>query len=125
VPAEIRELTNGGAHVSLDALGSPITCFNSVSCLRKRGRHVQVGLLVADQARTALPMDRVVAHELEVYGSHGIQAHRYPAIFEMIAAGKLQPQKLIGRQIHLAEAAEALVQMDTFAGIGVTVVDRF
>jgi alcohol dehydrogenase len=69
-------------------------------------------------------MDRVVAHELEIYGSHGIQAHRYPAIFAMIAAGKLQPQKLIGRRITLAEAPHALMQMDTFPETGVTVIDR-
>jgi alcohol dehydrogenase len=125
VVAAIRDLTSGGAHVSLDALGHPITCFNSVSCLRKRGRHVQVGLLLAEHSRPALPMDRVVAHELEIYGSHGIQAHRYPAIFAMITSGKLQPQRLVGRRIALAEAAEALIQMDTFAATGVTVIDRF
>jgi alcohol dehydrogenase len=123
--AAVREITSGGAHLSLDALGHPTTCFNSVACLRKRGRHVQVGLLLAEQSRPALPMDRVVAHELEILGSHGIQSHRYPAIFTMIAAGKLQPQKLVGRRIRLAEAADALTQMDTFAGTGVTVVDRF
>jgi alcohol dehydrogenase len=125
VVSAVREVTGGGAHVSLDALGHPTTCFNSVACLRKRGRHVQVGLLLADQSRPALPMDRVVAHELEIIGSHGIQAHRYPAIFAMIAAGKLRPQQLVGRKIRLAEAAEALMQMDTFTGTGVTVVDRF
>jgi alcohol dehydrogenase len=125
VAAAVRELTGGGAHLSLDALGHPTTCINSIASLRKRGRHVQVGLLLADQARPALPMDRVVAHELEILGSHGIQAHRYPAIFAMIAAGKLQPQKLVGRKISLADAADALVQMDAFAGTGVTVVDRF
>jgi alcohol dehydrogenase len=125
VPAAVRDVTGGGAQLSLDALGHPSTCFNSVACLRKRGRHVQVGLLLADQSRPALPMDRVIAHELEIYGSHGIQAHRYPAIFAMIASGKLQPQRLVGRRISLAEAAEALMQMDTFHGTGVTVVDRF
>jgi alcohol dehydrogenase len=86
---------------------------------------VQVGLLLGDQSRPPLPMDRVIAHELEILGSHGIQSHRYSAIFAMIAAGRLQPQKLIGRRIRLAEAAEALTQMDTFAGTGVTVIDRF
>lgn len=125
VVAAVREITGGGAHVSLDALGSPVTCFNSVANLRKRGRHVQVGLLLADQSRPPLPMDLVVAHELEIRGSHGIQAHRYPAIFAMIKAGKLHPEKLIGRTIGLAEAAEALTQMDTFAGTGVTVIDEF
>ena len=39
----VREITKGGAHVSIDALGHPSTCFNSITNLRRRGRHVQVG----------------------------------------------------------------------------------
>ena len=49
VPAAVIEITGGGAHVSLDALGHPTTCFNSVANLRKRGRHVQVGLMLAGE----------------------------------------------------------------------------
>src|SRR5690606_22179939 len=51
VPAAVREVTGGGAHVSLDALGHPATCFNSVANLRRRGRHVQVGLLLGEHSR--------------------------------------------------------------------------
>ncbi|PJI51866.1 hypothetical protein CTI14_52150, partial [Methylobacterium radiotolerans] len=65
----IRDHTGGGAHVSLDALGHPQTAFNSVAGLRRRGRHVQVGLLLGDDSRAPLPMDVVIAKELEVYGS--------------------------------------------------------
>ena len=42
----VIELTGGGAHVSLDALGSAATCRGSIRSLRKRGRHVQVGLML-------------------------------------------------------------------------------
>ena len=38
VPAAVGELTHGGAHVSVDALGSAVTCANSVRSLRPRGR---------------------------------------------------------------------------------------
>ncbi|MBX3730915.1 MAG: zinc-dependent alcohol dehydrogenase family protein [Candidatus Sumerlaeia bacterium] len=124
VPAAIRDATGGGTHVSLDALGSPATCCNSIACLRKRGRHVQVGLMLADHSRPAIPMDRVIAHELEIYGSHGMQAHRYPALLELIRAGRLAPQRLIGRRIALDEAPEALAAMDSFPGTGITVIDR-
>jgi len=120
----VREHTNGGAHVSLDALGSPETCFHSVANLRTRGRHVQVGLLVGDDAYTAIPMDHVVADELELLGTHGIQAHRYPALFDMIAAGALSPRQLITRTIPLSEAGDALRGLGTFATAGVTVIDR-
>jgi alcohol dehydrogenase len=120
----VRDLTQGGAHLSIDALGSPQTCFNSVANLRKRGKHVQVGLMVGDHAHASVPMDRVVAHELEILGSHGMQAHRYPVVLDMIRAGKLHPEKLIGKTISLQQAPEELMQMDNFSGSGVTVIDR-
>jgi alcohol dehydrogenase len=121
----ILELTEGGVHVSIDALGSPATCFNSVANLRKRGRHIQVGLMLAQHRHPCLPMDRVIAFELEILGSHGMQAHRYPAMLAMIRSGKLAPQKLIGRTIDLAASLEALVNMDRFEMTGVTVIDSF
>ncbi len=52
----VREITGGGAHVSLDALGHAETCFNSIANLRRRGRHVQVGLMLAENARASVPM---------------------------------------------------------------------
>ena len=125
VPEAVRELTGGGAHVSLDALGHPTTCFNSISSLRKRGKHIQVGLLLGDQATPALPMDRVIAHELEILGSHGMQAHRYDVLMAMLRNGVLEPDKLIGREISLAESIDALMQMDSFQGTGVTVITDF
>ncbi len=125
VVRRVVELTDGGAHVSIDALGSPATCFNSIANLRKRGKHVQVGLLPADQRHPAVPMDRVIAHELEILGSHGMQAHRYPALLAMIRAGKLSPEALVRRRIRLEEALDALVAMDSFPGVGITVIDAF
>jgi alcohol dehydrogenase len=121
----VLDITGGGAHVSIDALGSPQTCFNSIACLRKRGRHVQVGLMLGDHHHPALPMDQVIARELEILGSHGMQAHRYPAMLAMIQSGKLLPRQLIGKTISLDQAPAELADMDSFKGIGVTVVDRF
>jgi alcohol dehydrogenase len=125
VPQEIVDITGGGAHVSVDALGHPATCFDSVACLRKRGRHVQVGLMVAGHSTPAIPMDRVIADELEILGSHGMQAHRYGAMLAMIESGKLAPTRLIGRRINLEQSIAALTGMDTFADTGVTVVTAF
>ena len=125
VPSAIRELTSGGAHVSIDALGHPTTLSNSILCLRRRGRHVQVGLLLADQSRPPVPMDRVIGWELEIKGSHGMQAHRYGAMFSMIEAGKLKPELMIGRTLSLDEAPEALMAMDRFDGVGIGVITRF
>ncbi len=125
VPKAIKVASNGGAHISIDALGSAETCKNSISCLRKRGRHIQVGLMLGDDVWPKVPMHRVIAHELQVYGSHGMQAHRYPQLLSMIQAGELQPDLLIGKTISLEEAVVALPEMNRFPGTGVAVIDRF
>ncbi|HSF52963.1 MAG TPA: zinc-dependent alcohol dehydrogenase family protein [Algoriphagus sp.] len=125
VVAEIMEITKGGAHVSLDALGSKITCYNSVACLRKRGKHVQVGLMAGKESNPEIPMHLVIARELEILGSHGMQAHAYPEMMRMIQEGKLAPQKLIGRRISLAEAVDELPAMNDFRENGMLMIDRF
>lgn len=121
----VMEITQGGAHVSLDALGHPSTCFNSISNLRKRGKHIQVGLMLADYSTPAIPMAKVIAHELEILGSHGMQAHRYDAMFAMVQSGKLAPERLVGKTISLAQSIAELMQMDRFNALGVTVITEF
>jgi alcohol dehydrogenase len=121
----IVEITGGGAHVSIDALGHPQTCFNSINSLRKRGRHIQVGLMLGDHGAPPIPMAKVIAHELEIYGSHGMQAHRYDAMFAMLESGKLAPEKLVGKTINLEQSISALMNMDKFENVGVTVVTEF
>lgn len=125
VPDEIVKLSGRGAHLSIDALGSQETCFNSISCLRKRGKHIQVGLTTGDHQHPKIPMDKVVSRELEILGSHGMQAFRYEAVFEMIKSGKVQPNLMIGKTISLNEAPEALMNMNKFENLGVTVINRF
>ncbi len=121
----VMEITHGGAHVSLDALGNPTTCFNSVANLRKRGKHIQVGLMLGGMNNSPIPLDKVIARELEIYGSHGIQAYKYPQLFEFIMSGKVDPSKMIGKTITLEESAIALADMDSFEGVGVKIIDRF
>ena len=125
VVEEIRSLTNGGVHVSVDALGSQTTCFNSIANLRKRGKHIQVGLMTGNHQHPRIPMDKVLADELEIIGSHGMQAHKYPEMLEMIKSGKLHPEKLIEKTITLEEAIIALPNMNKFEHKGVLVIDEF
>lgn len=122
---EIKDLTNGGVHVSVDALGSQETCFNSVSNLKKRGKHIQVGLMTEDHIHPKIPMDRVIANELEIKGSHGMQAYKYPEMLQMIIDGKLQPKKLIEKTINLEEATKLLPKMNEFKHQGVMVINSF
>lgn len=121
----VREISKGGVHVSVDALGSKVTCFNSIANLRKRGKHIQVGLMAGDDYLPEIPMHLVVANELEVIGSHGMQAHAYPEMLEMIKSGKLQPQKLISEKLSLEMGAALLPKMNEFQGLGVKVINQF
>ena len=120
----IHELTDGGAHVGLDALGAAATLDASVRSLRRHGRHVQVGLLLADAAGAPVPWDLVVGRELSLAGSHGMAAVDYPAMLTMVADGRLDPARLVGSVIALDEAGAALAAMDdpSSARGGMTVV---
>jgi D-arabinose 1-dehydrogenase-like Zn-dependent alcohol dehydrogenase len=122
----IFEITGGGAHVSIDALGIATTCRNSVNSLRKRGRHLQIGLTSsAEQGEVALPIDLIVLKEATIIGSLGMQAPRFGAMLQMVETGKLRPGKLVSRTIPLEEAGAVLASMDKFATVGVTVIDRY
>ena len=125
VAGAVRDLTDGGVHVSLDAIGNAGVCFDSINSLRKRGRHVQVGLMTGDQQTPRIPMHMVIAHELEIRGSHGMQAHRYGEMLAMISTGDLSPERLIGRTIDLEESIIALTSMGDFGTQGVTIINRF
>ncbi len=79
--------------------------------------------MTGEHSAPKIPMSQVVANELELYGSHGIQAHRYDAIWEMIKARKLKPEKLLGKTISLEEAIPALMTMDRYENQGITIID--
>ncbi len=121
----VREITGGGAHVSIDALGNHTTVFNSISCLRKCGKHIQVGLIGGEDRFPQIPMNRVVANELEILGSHGMQAYKFGEMLEMINNKKLQPERLVGKTIALEDSPLELIGMDSFNGVGVTVINKF
>lgn len=125
IPSEILELSKGGVHVSIDALGSKITCYNSIASLRKRGKHIQVGLMAGSQSNPEIPMHLVIAKELEIIGSHGMQAHAYPEMMRMIHQGNLAPENLIGKRISLQDAVMELPAMDEFRENGMVMINRF
>ncbi len=125
VAEAIHEITKGGAHVSIDALGHPTTMTNSILCLRPRGKHIQVGLMLGDHATPSVPMPKIVGQEIQILGSHGMQAHRYGAMLDMVKGGKLDPALLVGNRISLDHAPEALTRMDKFQSVGATVITKF
>ena len=121
VPAVVDQ-TDGGAHVSLDAVGLPAVCAASVRCLRRRGRHVQVGLLPPAVGRPVVPMDRVLAHELQVLGSHGMAAHDYPRLLALVRSGRLPLGRLVRRTLPLDAGPRALAEVGVAASPGITVL---
>lgn len=121
--ASVLELTNGGSHVSIEALGDPIVAHNSISSLRKRGKHIQVGIMESGLHQTPIPIDRIIGRELEIIGSHGMQSHRYPEMLTMIQKGLLDPKRLISKCIALEDSPVHLAEMNNFKGVGVTVID--
>lgn len=120
--AQVVAATGGGAQVSVDALGSAGTADAAVRSLRRRGTHVQVGLMLGAAAAAPLPWDRVIAWELTVVGSHGMAAAGYPPMLDLVAAGRLRPAQLVGSVTDLAGAGDALVAMSDPAAAAAGIV---
>jgi alcohol dehydrogenase len=122
----VMDLTRGGADVSVDALGIAATCRNAVASLRKRGRHIQIGLTTqGEKGEVALPVDQIVFKEIQFIGSLAIQSFRYPAILSMVERGRLEPRKLISETIPLEKAFGVLDQMSKFENAGISVINQF
>jgi alcohol dehydrogenase len=118
----ITDRTAGGAHASIDAVGLPAVCEASIRSLRRRGRHVQIGLLPVTEGCPAVPMDLVVARELQVLGSHGMAAHDYPRLLALVAAGRFPLARLVSRTLPLDAGPDALVEVGAAVTAGVTVL---
>ncbi len=123
VPQRIHDITGGGSHIAIDAVGSTQTSIDAILSLRRRGRHVQIGLLPTETGLSGIPMDRVIAWELDVFGSHGMSAVDYPAMLSLIENGLLRPQELITRVVGLSEAALLLEQFENASPVGMTMID--
>lgn len=122
----VRDLTGGGAHVSLEALGITETFQASLRSLRPLGRHVQVGLPTERHATPTLPLlDLVYARQLSLHGTRGMAASGFPALFALVAEGRLDLASLVTRRIALEEAGAALAAMDRPGPAGIAVIDRF
>ena len=124
VSDQVRDLTGGGSHVGVDAVGLEATAEASILSLRRRGRHLQIGLFAPLEGRLpGVPMNHIVAWELQLLGSHGMAAVDYPGMLALIEAGALAPQRLIERVISLDAAAEQLPRMDAASPAGMTMID--
>ena len=124
VEGRVREATGGGAHVTLDALGSAATARAAISSLRPRGRHVQVGLLLGEDADPSLPIGQVIAQELQILGSHGLAVAEYRELLADVASGRLDLAATVGRVIAFEDLPAAMTEMDQPpATSGITVAE--
>ena len=120
----VREITEGGASVSIDAAGVTATFLSSVDSVRKQGRHVQVGLLHGEHSAPALPMQPVIMGEVAILGSRGLPATDYPRVFRFIEDHGIDLSRLVTGTVALEDASGVLEHMGEFKGVGVTVIDR-
>ncbi|WP_424000795.1 zinc-dependent alcohol dehydrogenase family protein [Haloarcula salina] len=126
VPGAVDDLTDGGAEVSVDALGIAETCRNSVRCLRPRGTHVQVGLTTdAERGEVALPTDWITRWDISVLGSRGMPPSRYGELLRLVADGTLDPGALVTRRVGLDSVSERLAAMTDYETAGVELVTTF
>ncbi len=118
----LLDTTDGGAHLSIDAVGSPALLEAGLLALRPRGRHVQVGLLLGPAADPPVPMARIIARELQVLGSHGMPVRDYAEMLDFVVAIDLSG--LVGEVIDLESAPSALIRLgEGSQPAGMTVIE--
>lgn len=126
VGSEVKRRTDGGADVAVDALGIAETCRNAVRSLGRTGTHVQIGLTTSEeQGEVSLPVDAMTMQEIDFLGSFGMPAVRYDEILSMIAAGRLDPGRVVSDRIALDDVSATLERMGDYETHGIPVVTSF
>lgn len=119
----IKELTKGGADVTVDGLGIQETCVNALMSLKPRGRHLQIGS--NKETDVTIPISKMIFNEISFQTALGMPAHRYDLLLPLIVQGKLSPGKMINREIALSEVQGVLEEMSSFANPGTMVVTSY
>lgn len=123
---QVIELTSGGVHVAVDALGDAETLLPAILSLKTRGRLLRLGVCSKEQGGTIpLPVDVFVMRELQLVGSFGMQAARYPEMLRMVQSGKLRPAKLVMGTVPTEQAGNVLESMSTYATVGIRVINAW
>jgi alcohol dehydrogenase len=123
VTKKIEEIIEDGVDVSIEASGFVSACENAISCTRRGGRMVQVGLV--STGKPNVPMDTIAAKEIEIIGSHGFAADDLPALLKMVSRNEINPAILIEREVSLHDGAKAIEAMDQSSPTGITMVTTF
>ncbi|MCC0079382.1 MAG: alcohol dehydrogenase catalytic domain-containing protein [Rhodobacter sp.] len=124
----VKAITDRGAGVdlALDALGSTQTANSAIHALRRGGRLAQVGLTSQEeQGNILVPMDKIVLNELDIRGSLGNPQSQYAELLGLVAAGRLNPKRLVSRQVSLSDVGSVLDDMDQFKTDGYVIITDF
>ncbi|MBF9044741.1 alcohol dehydrogenase catalytic domain-containing protein [Rhodobacterales bacterium HKCCE4037] len=120
----IRDITGGGAHVSIEALGIGPTTNASLDCLRVLGRHVQIGM-PAGHAMMEVNMGAIYSKQLSVFGTRGMPAWKYPGLLDMIERGAVDISPMLAREVALSGASAELRAMHGPTAPGTAVITDF
>lgn len=121
----VREITGGGADVSIEALGIETTTVAAMRSLRKLGRMVQIGMPAGEHTQMTLPMDVLYSGQLTLQGTRGMPSWRYPSLLSLIEGGHVDLDPLVTRTIALSQASAELAAFDRPAPPGVAVITDF
>lgn len=124
VAERIREITGGGAQVSIEALGIEATTNASVECLAILGRHVQVGMPSGD-GRMEVNMRAIYTKQLAFYGTRGMPSWKYPRLLDMIERGAVDIRPIVARVVPLSAASAELRAMHGPTSPGTAVITDF
>ncbi|MEO0670265.1 MAG: zinc-dependent alcohol dehydrogenase family protein [Pseudomonadota bacterium] len=124
VAEAIRDITGGGAQVSIEALGIEATTNASVACLATLGRHVHVGMPAGD-GMIRINMRAIYAKQLAFYGTRGMPSWKYPSLLGMIERGDVDLSPMLDREVSLSGASAELRAMKGPTPPGTAVITDF
>lgn len=123
IVAEVTDLTGGGAHVAIEALGQTQTFSPALMALAPLGRLVQIGMPCGSHRRPSVALDRVYSHQLALYGTRGMPSHRFADLFTLIETSGLDVGAMIEERIGLDGVNDALNHLTSFDGAGIRVIE--
>ncbi len=78
-----------------------------------------------ERGQVAIPIDVLVNMEWEFVGSLGNPHPNYTELLALVARRKINPARLVTRQIALSDVTDTLERMARFETVGFEVITRF
>ncbi|MBP3222617.1 MAG: zinc-dependent alcohol dehydrogenase family protein [Actinomycetaceae bacterium] len=122
----IKDITGGGADVSVDALGLNQTIHNSLASVKATGRAVQIGMTpMGDDGQIPINVNDIIANEISYRGSFGMPRSEFPLLLNQVATGKLTPGQLVTETTSLGGIIDVYDKFTRNDIKGTTVITDF